>query len=75
MVVQYSKIKLEFGTVDVGFSSNENPHITGVVKDTVKSQDVFTNIANVSGDFEGHKVKDVSKWKTVAYKLLPQTGM
>ena len=70
-----TEIKLEFGTVDVGFSSNENPHITGVVKDTVKSQDVFTNIANVSGDFEGHKVKDVSKWKTVAYKLLPQTGM
>ena len=69
-----TEIKLEFGTVDIGFSSNENPHLVGIVKQDVKSKDTFTNIATVSGEFDGFKVNDKSKWKTVAYKLLPKTG-
>ena len=69
-----TEIQLDFGSVDMGFSSNENPHITGTVRTTVKSEDAFTNIAKVSGEFEGYKVKDKSKWKTVAYKYLPKTG-
>ena len=69
------EIKLEFGSVDIGFCSNENPHITSVVKNHVKSEDVFTNVATLKGAFESYKVKDESKWKTVAYKLLPKTGL
>ncbi len=69
-----TEIKLEFKTVDVGFSSNENPHIYGIVRNTVKSEDVFTNIADISGKYNDYNVYDKSKWKTIALKLLPKTG-
>ena len=69
-----TEIKLEFGTVDVGFSSNENPHIFATIKNDVKSESTFTNVANVSGCYENYKVHDNSKWKTFCYKLLPKTG-
>lgn len=69
------EIKLEFGTVDIGFNSNENPHIIGTVKKTVKSEEKFKNIAELSGEFEKYKVYDKSKWKTLVYKLLPKTGI
>ena len=69
-----TEIKLEFGTADIGFCSNENPHISGTVKKSMKSEQVFENIATLSGECEGHKVNDKSKWKTFSYKLLPKTG-
>ena len=69
-----TEIKLEFGTVDRGFSSNENPHIFATIKNDVKSESTFTNVANVSGNYEDYKVHDKSKWKTFCYKLLPKTG-
>ena len=69
-----TEIKLEFGTVDVGFSSNENPHIYATIKNDVKSESTFTNAANVSGNYEEYKVHDNSKWKTFCFKLLPKTG-
>ena len=69
-----TEIKLEFGTVDVGFSSNENPHIFATIKNDVKSESTFINVANVSGNYEDYKVHDNSKWKTFCYKLLPKTG-
>ena len=69
-----TEIKLEFGTVDIGFSSNENPHIFATIKSDVKSESTFTNVANVSGNYEEHKVHDNSKWKTFCYKVLPKTG-
>lgn len=69
-----TEIKLEFGTVDSGFSSNENPHIFATIKNDVKSESTFTNVANVSGNYEDYKVHDKSKWKTFCYKLLPKTG-
>lgn len=68
------EIKLEFGTVDIGFCSNENPHIFANVKKEVKSESTFTNVASVSGNYYEHKVYDKSKWKTFCYKLLPKTG-
>lgn len=68
------EIKLEFGTVDVGFCSNENPHIFATVNKEVKSESTFTNVASVSGNYDEHKVYDKSKWKTFCYKLLPKTG-
>ena len=69
-----TEIKMDFGSVDIGFSSNENPHLTGTVKKNVGNKTTFTNIAYVSGNFENHKVTDSSKWKTIAYKVLPKTG-
>ncbi len=69
-----TEIKLEFGTVDIGFCSNENPHLFATIKSTVKSETTFTNIANISGEYNGVEVTDTSKWKTFAYKLLPITG-
>lgn len=69
-----TEIKMDFGIVDIGFCSNENPHLNAIVKDDVKSESTFTNIANISGEYEGFEVTDSSKWKTYAYKLLPKTG-
>ena len=69
-----TEIKLEFEEVDIGFCSNENPHIIGNVKKDTKSEQAFTNVATISGSFEDKKLKEKSKWKTVAYKVLPKTG-
>lgn len=69
-----TEIKLEFGTVDIGFCSNENPHIFATIKNDVKSESSFINIADVSGNLDDYKVYDKSKWKTFCYKLLPKTG-
>ena len=69
-----TEIKMEFGTVDIGFSTNENPHITGLVREKVKSEEVFTNIADISAKYDNYNVYDKSKWKTTAYKFLPKTG-
>ena len=69
-----TEIKFDFGIVEKGFNSNENPHIIGKVKTNVKSEDILCNTANVFGEFEGYKVSNSSKWKTFCYKLLPQTG-
>ena len=69
-----TEIKLEFGTVDVGFCSNENPHIFATIKNDVKSESTFTNMADVSGNLDDYKLYDKSKWKTFCFKLLPKTG-
>ena len=69
-----TEIKLEFGTVDVGFCSNENPHIFATIKNNVKSESTFTNMADVSGNLDDYKLYDKSKWKTFCFKLLPKTG-
>lgn len=70
-----TEIKFEFGSVDIGFCSNENPHFIGVVKETVKSESSFTNIADISGKYDNYNVYDKSKWKTIAIKYLPKTGI
>ena len=69
-----TEIKLDFGDVDIGFSSNDNPHIKAIIRDEVKSGDIFTNTAKVSGMLYDYYVKDVSIFKTEAYKILPLTG-
>ena len=69
-----TEIKLEFGTVDVDFCSNENPHIFAMIKNDVKSESTFTNMADVSGNLDDYKLYDKSKWKTFCFKLLPKTG-
>ena len=69
-----TELKLDFGTVDSGFSSNENPHIYAQVKEDAKNNDIFENTAEVNGEYNGKKVTDISKWKTKIIKVLPITG-
>ena len=69
-----TEFKLEFGTVDIGFCSSENPHIFATIKNDVKSESTFINIADISGNLDDYKVYDKSKWKTFCFKLLPKTG-
>ena len=69
-----TEFKFEFGIVDVGFCSNENPHIFAIIKNDVKSESTFNNIAEVSGKHDDYNVRDKSKCKTFCYKLLPKTG-
>jgi len=41
-----TEIKLDLGTVDIGFASNENPHIFAKMKEEVKSNSIFENLAS-----------------------------
>ena len=69
-----TELKLEFGAIDVGFASNDNPNITSIVKEKVKNGDVFENVAKVFGTYNKYDVTDTSKWKTKIIKILPVTG-
>ena len=69
-----TEIKLEFGTVDIGFGSNENPHLFAKVKSELKSETTFTNTAKAYGKYNDYDVDDDSSWKTLVYRLLPKTG-
>ena len=68
-------LKLEFGTVNVGFSSNSETNIFGKINPNVKNLDEFENKVTLTGDYKGHKLTKESKWKTSIYKILPLTGM
>ncbi|MCI9063417.1 MAG: Cys-Gln thioester bond-forming surface protein [Clostridia bacterium] len=69
-----TELKLEFEKVDIDFCSNDNPHLFAKVKENTKNNDIFENIAKISGEINGYKVKDTSRWKTKAIKILPVTG-
>lgn len=70
-----TEIKIEFENVDIGFGTNENPHIIAKIKDNVKSESTFENNISVTGKFNSHRVISESKCTTFAYKLLPKTGI
>ena len=69
-----TEIVLDFGEVDVGFTSVEKTNIFAIIKEDVKSEDTFTNEVKIIGDYNGYSVEDISKWKTIAYRILPETG-
>lgn len=68
-------IKLDFGTVDVGFASSTETNIFGLIKPNVKNLDEFENRVTLEGKFKDYKLTEESKWKTSIYKILPLTGM
>ncbi len=68
-------IKLDFGTVNVGFSNNSETAIFATVNSNVKNQDEFENKVTLTGNYKDYKLTKESKWKTSIYKLLPLTGM
>ena len=69
-----TEIILDFKDVDVGFSNKEESIIYAKVLEKVKSEDAFINEAKVSANYKGYELEDISKWKTICYKVLPKTG-
>ena len=74
-----TEFKAEFGTVDVGFESVENPYIFVTVNDTVENDDTFTNKTRIEGDDKGYLVWDEDDHTTKVYEKelkvkLPRTG-
>ena len=70
-----TNIKLDFGTVDVGFKSESDTLIFAKVNSNVKSGDVFENKVCLQADYKGYNLSKFSNWKTKVYKVLPLTGM
>ena len=70
-----TEIKYDFKTVDIGFKENTKPIIYANIKESVKSEETFVNESFIEADYNGYRVRDESKWKTMCYKILPLTGM
>ncbi len=70
-----TNIKLDFGSVDIGFKSEEDTLIFAKVNYNVKSGDVFENKVCLQASFKGYNLSKSSNWKTRVYKVLPLTGM
>ena len=70
-----TNIKLDFGTVDVGFKSEDDTLIFAKVNSNIKSGDIFENRVYLSSNYKEYGLNDVSGWKTKVYKVLPLTGM
>ena len=75
-----TNFKIDFGTVDVDFTSEVNPYIFVKTLDTVKNEDVFTNTTRIEGNNKGYLVWDEDEHTTKVYekeiilKKLPRTG-
>lgn len=74
-----TEFKAEFGTVDIGFTSIENPQLFVKVKSTVKNEDTFTNETKVDGYHKTYYVWDEDNHTTKIYEKkleikLPRTG-
>ncbi len=70
-----TSIKIDFGTVNTGFSSEQDMQLFAKVNSDVKRDDVFQNTATLSGKYNGIDVLKDSTWKTKVYEILPLTGM
>ncbi len=68
-------IKLDFGTVESGFKTEEETSIYAKVNSDVKREDIFENKVTLTGKYSGHPVHKQSTWKTKIYQILPLTGM
>ena len=70
-----TNIKLDFGTVDVGFQSENDASIFAKVNSKVKRDDIFENKVTLTSNYNGQYLVKDSSWKTKIYKILPVTGM
>ena len=70
-----TNIKLDFGTVQSGFKTENDTILYAKVLDTVKRDDIFENKVNLTGNYKGHVLNKQSSWKTIIYEILPLTGM
>lgn len=73
--------KVDFGTIDVGFTSVINPYVFVKVNSNVKNNDTFTNKTRLEGYNKTYMVWDEDEHTTKIYekqvevKKLPRTGM
>lgn len=70
-----TNIKLDFGTAEVGFKSNDDTLIFAKVNSNIKSGDIFENKVCLQASYKGYNLSKSSSWKTKVYKVLPLTGM
>ena len=70
-----TNIKIDFGTVDIGFKTENESIIKAKVNSNVKRDDVFENKVLLTSDYKGFTLSKPSSWKTTIYEILPLTGM
>ena len=68
------EIILDFRDVDVGFSNKDETILYASIHENVKSEETFINEAKVMASYKELAIEDISKWKTICYKILPKTG-
>ncbi|MCI8587243.1 MAG: Cys-Gln thioester bond-forming surface protein [Clostridia bacterium] len=75
-----TEFRVEFGKVDIGFSSIETPQLYVKVKSNVKNNDTFVNKTKVEGYHKAYYAWDEDEHTTKVYEKkvnvkLPKTGM
>ena len=70
-----TKIKIDFGTVGVGFKTVNPAIITATVNSNVRRDDVFENKVLLTSNYKGFNLSKPSTSKTIVYEILPLTGM
>lgn len=70
-----TNIKLDFGTVEAGFKSQEETKIYAKVNNDARRDEIFENKVTLNGKYKDYNITRESKWKTKIYKILPKTGM
>ncbi len=70
-----TKIKIDFGTVDIGFKTENETIIKAKVNSNVKRDDIFENKVLLTSNYKGFNLSKPSSWKTTIYEILPLTGM
>ena len=70
-----TNIKIDFGTVDVGFKTENDAIIKAKVNSNVKRDDIFENKVLLTSNYKGFNLSKPSSWKTIVYEILPLTGM
>ena len=70
-----TNIKIDFGTVDIGFKTENETIIKAKVNSNVKRDDIFENKVLLTSDYKGFKLSKPSSCKTIVYEILPLTGM
>ena len=70
-----TNLKLDFGTVDVGFKTENESIIKAKVNSNVKRDDIFENKVVLTSNYKGYNLTKPSSWKTIIYEILPLTGM
>lgn len=70
-----TNIKIDFGTVDVGFETQTETSIFATVNSNTKRDDIFENKVTLTSNYNNYKLTKDSSSKTKIYKILPVTGM
>lgn len=74
-----TELKIEYGTVPVGFKAIVKPSIFVKVNDTTKNDEIIINKTELTGNSDGYELKDESSCETKIKEIkiekkLPRTG-